>query len=316
MSQYAAKLARRIRKERNKSVVHLSEYKKIRREAEAAVAALESGREITKNIHPVHACYMQALNYLSYITENLLASCDELIRFNNTIVDIQENYHPEGPPMSPITFSFFMSWSTFDLSFGLKKETLTSIVIAVSHLLGIQPDLVSIFKILDRSRMGLYEHMGFHENWIKLKECVTNEVFHIHNTSGYRGEVGELWYVRLLPSLHPEMPESIAFTTPYVLTTDRNDWAAFLKRTLSKMTQQKMDYASFMKHGLNQRYWLEYIFQAYGGVRSDGSCIYLTGLPDIGKSRPHFSDFVKYLNILPEWDQTTSKTPEQPLITY
>jgi hypothetical protein len=40
-----------------------------------------------------------------------------------------------------------------------------------------------------------------------------------------------------------------------------------------------------MKRGLDERFWLEYVFEAYASHRAE--VVFLRGLPDIAESRPH-----------------------------
>jgi hypothetical protein len=81
--------------------------------------------------------------------------------------------------------------------------------------------------------MGIYEHVGMDGPHILLRELITNSEFLCHCPSGYRGQKGELWYVRLVPPLEPQLAQYwVAMTTPYILTeASKSDWIAFLKRT-------------------------------------------------------------------------------------
>ena len=63
-------------------------------------------------------------------------------------------------------------------------------------------------------------------------------------------------------------------------------WQAYLDRTLpSVASDPTAAYERLMKRGLDERFWLEYVFEAYASHRSD--VVFLTGLPDIAASRPH-----------------------------
>src|SRR6202000_125495 len=87
-------------------------------------------------------------------------------------------------------------------------------------------------KKLNVSRMGIYEHIGLDGTGVRLRELISDAEYTCHVASGYRGQRGELWYVRLLPPLLPELASySVAFTTPYILTkTGKEDWTQFLQR--------------------------------------------------------------------------------------
>ena len=49
--------------------------------------------------------------------------------------------------------------------------------------------------------------------------------------------------------------------------------------------RKKAAYHHLMKCGLDERYWAEYVFEAYVNHRPD--VIFLRGLPDVPESRPH-----------------------------
>jgi hypothetical protein len=56
--------------------------------------------------------------------------------------------------------------------------------------------------------MGIYEHRGWQENFVRLWELVTDRECFAHVGSGYRGQVGQLWYVCLFPPLMPSSPHT------------------------------------------------------------------------------------------------------------
>src|SRR5262245_16598888 len=66
-----------------------------------------------------------------------------------------------------------------------------------------------------------------------LLEVVTDLEFTCHVSSGYRGEPGELWYVRVCPSLPTIMEDPVTMTTPYLLLGARkSDWIAYLNKSV------------------------------------------------------------------------------------
>ena len=66
--------------------------------------------------HPV------AQNKISVMVEQLgeLPAMSKLV---NAYADAQDEYMPSGPPISPLTNSYFSCWGFFDLCAGIKKET-------------------------------------------------------------------------------------------------------------------------------------------------------------------------------------------------
>jgi len=137
--------------------------------------------------------------------------------------------------------------------------------------------------------MGIYEHVGMEDGWIRLRELTTDEEYVCHCGSGYLGRKGELWYARLLPPLLPEVATfHIVFTTPYVLMeATKEDWTNFLRRTLLQFkadNEQKALY-QLMKYGPSKHYWHEFVFKAYHHHQHDA--VFLTGVPDVQSSLPH-----------------------------
>ena len=58
--------------------------------------------------------YSAVLNICSEFSEQVLSGISAMDSFNNRVVDMREEYMPSGPPMSPVTTSFFGTWMTLD----------------------------------------------------------------------------------------------------------------------------------------------------------------------------------------------------------
>ncbi len=288
MKKIASKVAKILRKEAASSLVSLEAYKESRRYAtEAAASIRHMDALIEKGYQPVHAAYLHTQNLLSVLLE-LLLMLPALDRFNQALGTAEEEYMPSGPPQSSVTTSYFVSWSSFDLAIGLQKETLTSITLDLKDILKLSPEIVSLMEYFNQSRMGIYEHSGFDQECIRLRDINTQRSVSVFNPSGYRGTPGELWFVRLLPN--PVAPEDkcICFTTPYVLTATRSEWEAFFQRGVWRK-QQRWSEEQQLKYGLTPCSWMEYIHQAYLGINNEFTAIFLAGVPDLGRTRPHFS---------------------------
>jgi hypothetical protein len=225
-------------------------------------------------------------NQLSVLIEQLTA-LDETSRFVKIISQAEDEYLPSGPPMSPLTASFFSCWASFDVSLGLAKETLGTIAIAVGEALGMHGELLRLFHLLQQSRMGIYTHEGIEGDAVVLRELVTGAVCRTIDPSGYRGTSGELWYVRVLPPPGAGN-EHVVFTTPYVvLKPGEREWQAYFRRILPEggPSRRVPRYEQHMKYGPAKDYWTEFVFEAYVNHRPEA--IFLAGLPDVAESRPH-----------------------------
>jgi len=304
MKKIAGKIAKRLGKAQSNKVVDLSSYRQSKQEAETLFSQIKTTEQNIQNGRdPLHAVYTHAQNLLSVLTECLQEIPEpSLTRFWDVFAKADEDYMPGGPPMSPLTTSYFNCWLLFDLAIGLDKETLTTIVLDLSHLLGLNQQMVEVMQAMQQSRMGIYEFMGRNHDRVLLKEIGQEDIIECLCPAGYQGNrLGELWFARVLPPLFGMFNYSMVFTTPYVLQqTDKNDWVAYLQRTVtgkkSKTTASNLD--QLMKYGLSPCYWHEYIFESYLDARTD--VIFLTGLPDIAASRPHARDTGKFNTLLPE----------------
>ena len=304
MRKIATKVLKQINKHNARKVIDLNAYRQQKKATEELFNQITTTEIAIKTGHdPLHAVYIHTQNLLSILVEALQAISEPaLSRFFNTAEAADDAYVPSSPPMSPLTKSYFNCWLLFDITAGLNKETLTTIIIDLANQLGIHKAMIEVMQTMQDSRMGIYEFMGRQGDKILLRELMGNEVIACICPAGYQGtHQGELWFVRILPPVLAPFDYSVIFITPYVLLSpDKNSWEAYLNRTISdkktKTTANSLE--NLMKQGLSDNYWNEYIFQAY--VNHQPDVIYLKGLPDVSTSRPHYSDVSKYALILPD----------------
>lgn len=281
----AEKLIRKMKKKISGKVINLEEVMAGRANAEELQKTVASADELA-GLHPAHAAYACAQNQLSVMSEQLTA-LDDMARFVNIISTAEDEYMPCGPPMSPLTTSFFTCWALFDACVGLAEETMGTTAMAVGAAFGMHDELLRLMGLMQRSRMGIYVREGAEGDAIILRELVTDAVCRAIVPAEYRGRKGELWYVRVLP---PPLPgsEYVVFTTPYVLVQPgQREWQAYFDRTLPDGTAEERiaSYEHHMKYGPTRNYWTEFVFEAYVNHRTE--VIFLAGLPDVAESRPH-----------------------------
>ncbi|MFH0908796.1 MAG: hypothetical protein V1929_08540 [bacterium] len=285
-----------LEKELNRKVI---DFESVRLGAERA-KELERGvisDADMKDLDPLHAVYAFAQNKMSVMVE-YLAELPMCAKLADTYSDAEEEYMPSGPPMSPLTSSYFFCWGVFDSSSGKAKETLGTVAIEVCRTLGTDSSLVRLFELMQDSRMGLYVHEGVVGSQVLLREFVTAKPYRCVVPAGYSGRPGEIWFARVLPEPFEttRMGYSLVFNTPYVICSEKGgrfvladpkEWQAFLDRTIPKtgIKDAGKAYAHLMKYGLSSNYWNEYVFEAYVNHRQD--MILLTGFPDVPSSRPH-----------------------------
>ena len=242
---------------------------------------------VKAGLEPLHAAYAAAQNLTSSFAERV-AGFDEFTPYYRIVGAAQDEYMPGSPPMSPLTTSYFTTWAFYDCRFGPDLETIGTCLLDVSEHLDLDGGMVEIIRLLGDSRMGIYEHRGMEGSRCRLQELVMGEVVTAHVPTGYVGQPGELWYVRLCPPAFDLIDYHVAFTTPYILlNTTKEDWTAFLRKTMlggeKAVTRDRLH--ELMKYGREPNDWSEFIFQAYHHHQFDA--IFLAGLPDVQASRPH-----------------------------
>ena len=282
----ADKLVKKLRAFKNDKVVDLSAVREGKNNAEELQKTVVT-RDDLADLHPAHAMYVYAQNQTSLIAEQVIM-LPEMERFARLIGKAEDEYLPGGPPMSPLTTSFFTCWAFFDACVGLGRETLGTILMAASKELGIHEGLVRLIGLMQDSRMAVFAHEGTDGDRLVLRELVTDRVSRTICPSGYMGHPGELWYARVLPPPTPQLEEHVVFTTPYVLKEPgEREWLAYFDRTLSDGPRERQLAAleRHMKWGPTRDYWTEFVFEAYAGHQTE--VIFLVGLPDVAESRPH-----------------------------
>lgn len=245
----------------------------------------------TPGYDPLHAAYIAAQNFTGLFMEEV-TQFPEFDSYWKIYGPAQKEYMPSGPPISPLTKSFFTAWAFFDLHSGPDRETIGTCLLDVAELLEMDPFMVETIRQFQLSRMGIYEHCGIEDSRWRLRELVTDDEFTCHVASGYRGKPGELWYVRLCPPILDLVNYHVAVTTPYILIgTSKEDWTAYLNKNLLGAADPKKALHEFMKFGKAakssraDRSWSEFVFQAYHHHQNDA--IFLAGLPDVKGSRPN-----------------------------
>lgn len=283
----ADKVLKRLDRDVKAKVIDLSAIRASRKLV-ADLDATRASDETLSQLPPCFALYTLVQNQLSVMNE-MLIMLPPLHRFYDQLEEAEELYTPQGPPISPITSSFYTNWVQNDIAFGLGRETLTTISIAVARKLGMHANFIELANNLAESRCGVYEHLGTNGDAIQLRELWTNKEVQALNATGYQGHTGEIWYTRLLPPNDMLPGVHVNFNTPYVMhpNTHKAHWLASIERALAnaKGHNPEQDFYHYMKFGTEPIYWTEYVFEAYTNHASD--MILLHGLPDQPETRPH-----------------------------
>ena len=295
-SPISKKVLSGLRKEINRKVIDISELKNAKIHAENLEKSVITEKELSE-LDPLHGVYAYAQNKISVLVEQV-AELPALSKLINAYADAEDIYMPSGPPISPLTKSYFLCWGFFDLCVGIKKESFGTVIIDICRSLNLDPGLIKIFECMQNSRMGFYIHEGFSQGFVHLRELITQNQIKAIVPSVYMGSQGEIWLARIMPEPFANLNHgySVVFTTPYIILEMQNgkfvysnekNWNLFFERNLraTRIDDKNRAYEFLMKFGLNRHYWNEYIFEGY--VNHQDDMILLAGFPDIALSRPH-----------------------------
>ncbi len=288
MGMISRKLAVRLRDTRRRFRRMTEQASEMSRSIRIPKDVKDIEAHVQAGLDPIHAAYASIQNLVSFFAESVSA-LEEFEPYYEIASAAEDEYIPDGPPISPLTRSYFTTWAFFDCRFGPDDETIGTCFLDVSDLLGLDDDAIEITQRLQESRMGIYAHCGtLGKSKCILRELVTNREFTCYPASGYAGQEGQLWYVRLCPPLVDPADDHVVFTTPYVLTgATVTDWSAYLNRSMLEAGEfdASRDLYGLMKYGKSPNGWNEFVFLAYH--HSQANVIFLTGLPDVKGSLPH-----------------------------
>lgn len=96
--------------------------------------------------HPAHAAYFYTQNQVSFMSEQLTA-LKEMAPFSEVISRAEDVYMPSGPPMSPLTTSYFTCWAFFDACAGAANETIGTTVLEFGSAFRIDSELLRLIRL-------------------------------------------------------------------------------------------------------------------------------------------------------------------------
>lgn len=281
----ARRVLQSLRRQMRTRVADLGAFRAGQEHAAALQETVTSREQLTET-HPAHALYIHAQNQMSVMAEQLL-QLPEMKSLVKQIGPAEDEYMPSWPPMSPISKSFFVCWSMYDLSVGARRESMGAVTIAVAKECGTDPKLLALMQRLQDSRMGIYQVESQDGVEVRLRDLATDQPCTAVCQTGYCGRAGELWYTRVL-SPPASFTHHVVLTSPYVLISPGlNAWKDYLDRVAAKTAgnSRASVLEQHLKWGETARYWPEFVFEAYSN--HNAGAIFLRGLPDMPESRPH-----------------------------
>ena len=242
-------------------------------------------RGASKPGDPSFHAYAAAMNVANEFASQALDVL-ELIPFNNQLADLQEEYMPSYPPMSPITSAFFAGWMVLDAQDSVTGLTLAETFVRYLEHVGDRDFLRTAMAAMSDSWCSFYEVTEVESHGLKLWDIAAKQEFQCWNSSGYSGRNGEIWYVRLLPPIVNDANRWVTVSTPYVFREScRGTWEAFFQRHAASGSGVGLPLRDYLKYGKSLGYWLEFLFRAMVGYT--GNMVAVTGVPDDPGSLPH-----------------------------
>ena len=157
MGSVADKIAKKLVSSRRSKAVDLAGWREGRAmalEAGFGDDGLAPGKPLAGH-DPCHAPYDVAQNVASLMAESI-SGMREAKGFVGTAGGAEDEYLPRGPPMSPLTVSYFTMWALFDVRFGSSRETMDSCILRVAPEFDCPSWLIGAVERMQRSRMGFY----------------------------------------------------------------------------------------------------------------------------------------------------------------
>ena len=278
----ASKLVSAVRHALRARVLDLAAYRQGMADAADLQKTVATQKELAA-LHPAHALYAYAQNQVSILSEQI-TSLREVRKLAEPIGAAEDEYMPSGPPMSPLTPSYFTCWAFFDAAVGPRRETIGTCVLAIGRELGMPAGLLDLISRMQQSRMGVYACEGQDSRGrTLLRDLYSGDRKPCHVPSGWTGRSGELWLARVFEPPQDGLEEYIVFTTPYVLRgVTEAMWMDYFRRRLGASMEDRPKAESMLKFDVE---WSEYIFQGYAGHVM--TAIFLTGILDDPSSLPH-----------------------------
>jgi hypothetical protein len=141
---------------------------------------------IEQGCDSIHAAYAFVQQMSAHFGE-VVARLPEMKTWARSVEKAEDEYMPAGPPMSPLTRSYFWMWALYDLRIGKSDDTLALCQIAANDVTLMNPHQLDACKKLADSRMGIYEHIGREGPHVRLRELITDDSFICHSPAGYVG---------------------------------------------------------------------------------------------------------------------------------
>jgi len=232
---------------------------------------------LLKELDPSFILYMNMIECLMIIS-TIIRKHPTLEDFNNRVAAAEKSFCP-GTWDSTVTESFFNMWVLFDVKIQ-GDLTLAGLCLQVAkEISSVKKNLYALIEKGLSSRVGIYNVHDRDDDMIYFKELITGKQINAICPTGYMGQPGETWLVRLFPPLDGE--SFIIVTTPYcICNTDSEDWDRYFeeKGIRPDMNNLEKEVDRFFRKSAETPYWLSYIRSTPPTLETE-ECIHISGIP-------------------------------------
>ncbi len=284
------------------------------------------------------------LHYMAVVRAGFdLLGAPHFDRLSRLFSQIEEQYMPGGPPMSPVYDSIVTQHVLAEVPHGPANETPYTVLARLASIAPGRERLARVARALADSHLDLYRVRSAANVSAELERVRDAAALSVRLTGPFL-RTGDLMLARVVPF---EGGHFIA-DSPYLLAAPEAQWVAHLERVcssetraahatpqasgkapssraklspkqLARLRQQKKAATQsatpdavvvrHFKYGRSERYWLDYIMNGYAGERR--GIVQLAGVPDIPETLPHHADYDPELAVLGvSADDDEMATPE------
>lgn len=252
----------------------------------------------------------------------LLLGAPPFERLSTLMDEFEEEYQPGGPPMSPVYDSYSAQHILAEVPQGLARETPYSVVARLSSGDAARARLCELAGAMASSHLDLYRVLQVGTLQAEILPLRGGDAFSVQLTGPFLRN-GDVMLARVVPFGNSRFIAD----SPYLLVATEREWLDYLERcqqrgeaaprepaagaaraSHAKLTpkqmarrrkQQKLaqarrapdqDVVAHLRYGDDERFWLEFIMDAYAGERN--GIVRLAGVPDRPESLPNGEHYV------------------------
>jgi hypothetical protein len=179
--------------------------------------------------------------------------------------------------------SFISCWALYDARIKESEGTFADLLIALKDDFSLEAEIVQLIKLTSPSYPMVYQYLGSENSVVRLRDVMTDQLYDVYHEN-YKGNIGEIWYTRLLPPLNDQDPY-VMLSFPYVTRNhEEADWLNYFKLQGITKTDKyvKIKLENHMKYGPTIHFWKDYVSESFE-AEIPHQCILLNSLPKVKK---------------------------------